>query len=154
MSSITGSLSSRFRISTYSAFGSSYDTGDQNFPALTTIYTPTPTCLNRWILPYPSSTSIVVYSTSPSGRGDGDSEWITCQPLGYASLYSPGACPNQQTIEYLREYTLSFEGNTARGWQAYCCPRYVIHHCSMSMAYLPLLQTCCKLRYKLQQRLP
>ena len=109
-----------------------------NIPDLTTIYTPPESCLSRWMLPIAntgaatatSQTQTTVFSTQPRPAQDGaDSSYLPCQRFSTLT-YSPGICPDGQTIVQITEVhelrsAGEGEGGTATFWQASCCRRCV-----------------------------
>ncbi|KAF2185534.1 hypothetical protein K469DRAFT_778477 [Zopfia rhizophila CBS 207.26] len=124
-----------------------------NVPPLTTVYTPPASCVDRWMLgnghtiteiaitPVTlddgritmvvttlDSTSFAqnftVFSTKPSTSSPSDPLYTSCQRYSVAS-YSPGVCPDGQTIAEVTEYQVQGPtGSVDRFWQASCCRRF------------------------------
>lgn len=102
-----------------------------NMPDLTTVYTPPPSCVNRWMLPNVLGAVPTVYSTSPiasNGRQMGqDSFYLACQRFSTLT-YSPGVCTDAQAIVEMTEVrTTGVTGDVGTFWQASCCNRSVDH---------------------------
>lgn len=112
---------SGFAIATF--FGTELSTRKLNVAALTTIFTPGLECQGRWLLPPGYSW---VYSTSPydTKSYDIDPAYLSCQPLGYMTYYSPGVCPDGQSIATAVKVSRVYAGSSSSlYWNANCCPR-------------------------------
>ncbi|KAF1842318.1 uncharacterized protein K460DRAFT_370292 [Cucurbitaria berberidis CBS 394.84] len=121
-----------------------------NAPPLTTIYTPPPQCLDRWMLEPPrtigcGNTEIppfTVFSVDPSKSIVSDPSYKDCQ-LYKTPTYSPGICPHGQTIAGVT----AFQSNVSTGihtfWQASCCRRFVNRLCT-SLVIILVLIACCQ----------
>lgn len=76
----------------------------------------------------PSSGTFVAFSTNPSNTSSGalyDASYSSCQPDGAPFHYSPGICPNGQTVAEITEYHYSTtSGSIATNFEASCCQRY------------------------------
>jgi hypothetical protein len=97
----------------------------QNYPALTTIFTPAAVCQGRWLLQKPEDLigSTRAFSYSLAGTLT-DPIYSSCQPLSFATSYSPGICPDGYTMVptvSLREQTSA--STTLKLWEGNCCPR-------------------------------
>jgi hypothetical protein len=111
MSSITGPVASDEPFST-STITKAFVPG-RNLPALTTIFTYDAECRDRWVLPRQRAVSLVVYNTYP-GSETAEDYWTSCQPLGYQNIYSPGVCPEGDTLFAVTELQFVFGGSTVK----------------------------------------
>ena len=99
-----------------------------NVPDLTTVHTPDPSCVNRWIfLPVShcgddNGTDNVVWSVNHNRLLVPDPSYTRCQLYG-TSTYSPGICPSGQTIAEITAYESSAANGIRTSWQASCCRR-------------------------------
>ena len=68
----------------------------------------------------------VAFSTTPVNTGTVyDASYIRCQPLGVLVSYSPGICPQGQTVAEITEYHYtSTPGLVATRFSASCCQGY------------------------------
>jgi len=102
-------------------------TDNLNAPDLTTIYTPDPSCVDRWMLrpvrcDAAGSTQYQVFSVDPSKSIVSDASYKACQKYG-AATYSPGVCPSGHTIAEVTAYHANASTGTQTFWQASCCRR-------------------------------
>jgi hypothetical protein len=128
------SVDSQFLMADIEAASVTVVSGTESFPAtaglrpLTTRYTYAPTCITRWYQPYPDSSSYFssLYSTYRQSN-----HFASCQPSDGPSTnqlrYSPGVCPDGQTIATITESRTVpvAEDGSGRVWLAYCCLRSV-----------------------------
>jgi hypothetical protein len=70
----------------------------------------------------------VAFSTTPVNTRSGavyDPSYSRCQPLGALLKYSPGICPQGQTVAEITEYHYAHtSGSIATKFSASCCQRY------------------------------
>lgn len=110
-------------------FGTSTALERMNVADLTTVFTPLPSCVDRWMLFPPQSCSIdstshnVVWSVNPKRSIVSDASYNQCQRYGTAT-YSPGVCPSGQTVAEITAYVSSASNSTRTFWQASCCRRF------------------------------
>lgn len=75
----------------------------------------------------PYSGTFVAFSINPRNTSPGtlyDSSYILCQPYGAHNYYSPGICPNGQTVAEITEYHYSTTSRSiATSFEASCCQR-------------------------------
>lgn len=103
-----------------------------NVPPLTTIYTPPSQCRDRWMLETPRMTDcghtevpdFTVFSVDPSKSIVSDPLYRDCQ-LYQTATYSPGVCPDGQTIADVTAFQASASTGFRTFWQASCCRRFV-----------------------------
>ena len=95
-----------------------------NIPPLREIWTAPASCHDRWMLATERSSDkevLVVYSTYPE-NAPSDRLYKECQRYGAMPTYSPGVCPDGQTIaevtKFLHHDTTGIESTF---WQASCC---------------------------------
>jgi hypothetical protein len=99
-----------------------------NVPDLTTVHTPDPSCIDRWVLRSSqtcgddSSTGDVVWSVNPTRSIVSDPSYTTCQLYGKPT-YSPGICPSGQSIAEVTAFESTVGNGTRTFWQASCCRR-------------------------------
>jgi hypothetical protein len=114
-------------------FGTSTAIEDHRVPDLTTLYTPSPSCIDRWMLEAepsdcgldnPRTGNFTVYSVNPSRSIVSDASYSSCQAYGKAS-YSPGICPSGQTVAEITAYQSNVSTGYRTFWQASCCQRFV-----------------------------
>ncbi|KAF2107092.1 hypothetical protein BDV96DRAFT_637838 [Lophiotrema nucula] len=104
-----------------------------NVPPLTTQFL-APTSCDRWLMARDSSLGgiaeslhsplwiPVIWSTQPAkGASEFDASYTSCQPYDAAPTYSPGVCPQGQTVAEITEHQISASGSTSTWWQASCC---------------------------------
>jgi hypothetical protein len=94
-----------------------------NIPDLTTVYTPLAYCVSRWMLPVSNgSYGTTVFSTRPKSSERGaDSFYMGCQRFSTV-WYSPGVCPDGQTVAEITEIRTSVATQGAGTfWRASCC---------------------------------
>ena len=112
-------------------YGTSLAIGSGRVADLTSVFTPSPSCVDRWLLaPTPScgidDTAIgldTVWSVNPTRSIVSDDQYSNCQLYGTAT-YSPGICPSGQTIAEVTAYASSALNGTKLFWQASCCKRF------------------------------
>jgi hypothetical protein len=112
-------------------YGTSLAIGSGRVADLTSVFTPSPSCVDRWLLaPTPScgmdDTAIglgTVWSVNPTRYAVSDVQYSNCQLYGTAT-YSPGVCPSGQTIAEVTAYASSALNGTKLFWQASCCKRF------------------------------
>ena len=110
-------------------FGTSTALENMNVADLTTVFTPLPSCVDRWMLVPPAScrtdstSHTVVWSVNPSKSIVSDASYNQCQKYGTAT-YSPGICPSGQTVAEITAYVSSAPNSTKTFWQASCCRRF------------------------------
>jgi hypothetical protein len=81
----------------------------ENVPPLITVYTPTPTCIDRWMVKPPATCDNgpefinIVWSVNPTGGIVSDPLYNECQ-LYNTATYSPGVCPSGQTVAEVTAY--------------------------------------------------
>ena len=99
-----------------------------NVPDLTTVHTPDPSCIKRWVfLPASNcgddnSTDDVVWSVNPIRLRVPDPSYNNCQLYG-TPTYSPGICPSGQTVAEVTAFESSASNGNRTFWQASCCRR-------------------------------
>jgi hypothetical protein len=110
------------------SYGTSTALKNLNVPDLTTIHTPDPSCIDRWVF-LPTSncgddngTDDVVWSVRPGRLVVPDPSYTGCQLYG-TPTYSPGICPSGQTIAEVTAFESSASNGNRTFWQASCCRR-------------------------------
>jgi len=110
------------------SYGTSTALKNLNVPDLTTIHTPDPSCIDRWVF-LPTSncgddngTDDVVWSVRPDRLAVPDPSYNGCQLYG-SPTYSPGVCPSGQTIAEVTAFESSASNGNRTFWQASCCRR-------------------------------
>jgi hypothetical protein len=112
-------------------FGTYTAIEDHRVPDLTTVYTPSPSCIDRWMLEAepsdcgddnPRTANFTVYSVNPSKSIVSDASYSSCQAYGQAS-YSPGICPSGHTVAEITAYQSDVTTGYRTFWQASCCKR-------------------------------
>jgi hypothetical protein len=105
----------------------------QNIPSITATFTGGADCAERWLahdgILVDGVFMEAVWSTKPRDQGPfTDSLYLSCQPLSAMPTYSPGVCPEGQTVAEVTEfqYSASSASGSQRLWQASCCKRYVM----------------------------
>jgi hypothetical protein len=117
-------------------FGTYTAIEDHSVPDLTTVFTPNPTCVDRWMLKAepsdcgldnPRTANFTVFSVDPSRSIVSDASYSLCQAYGRAT-YSPGICPSGQTVAEITAYQSNVSTGYRTFWQASCCKRYDVPH--------------------------
>ncbi|KGO46083.1 hypothetical protein PEX1_106110 [Penicillium expansum] len=97
-------------------------------PALTTTFTPPPSCTtDTWMIENLSGTDYYTTTVTTGLTGWwlnlGPTDWSTCLPSGYVQAtdfyYSPGICPSGYWTAFQSAYTSNGE---AAETHATCCP--------------------------------
>ncbi|KAF2637162.1 hypothetical protein P280DRAFT_530846 [Massarina eburnea CBS 473.64] len=106
-------------------------TSEANFPSLLDQFSPPSSCRDRWMVrgePYqvvvPTTTYNNMYDAySVSTEGPGDRLYNECKPVNGIHVYSPGVCPDGQTLAEVTLHQMEVTiGVTDSYWQASCCP--------------------------------
>ena len=117
-----------------------------NLPGLTTVHTPSPSCVDRWMVQdyvpcimdedgstISHTTPTIVWSIDPARSYVSDPAYSSCQLYGKAKD-SPGVCPSRQTVAETTAYRSDVSTGYKTFWQASCCRRYgkgIAHLCDL-----------------------
>jgi hypothetical protein len=89
---------------------------------LTTIFTYEPSRVGRWLAPTQDGSLLTIWSTLPT-TSPSDYTWLDCQPFRFQHSYSPGMCPDHQTLAAITEIQGPVSSGTSTRWFGRCCPR-------------------------------
>lgn len=109
-----------------------------SFYPLTTVFTPPATCGERWVVrgdpwgPVTFGGGVVIksawdiYKIDSQDKEIRDPWYQDCQPHSQsAATYSPGVCPQGQTVAEITKHEVPGSTGVEEHWQASCCPRWV-----------------------------
>ncbi|KAF2829618.1 hypothetical protein CC86DRAFT_402968 [Ophiobolus disseminans] len=100
-------------------FSASYSL-DSNLPLLSSRYVLPPECSDRWMLPNPGARpqDFTVWSANLGN----DPLFVSCRPQSHIGKFSPGVCPEGNTLAQMLVVQWSSSGGLQQEWNAPCCP--------------------------------